>query len=245
MSDLLPFAVRVHDISVEKAKYLRFNKDFRADGALMCSYATLIEHFGGLIALAKAEKRTSSTTVFRSLLEAFVQFKILFDDRNYLDHMLVKYHEDWSAILKRAKDGSNPILYELGQVIGLEERLAEYQAEVERFKSRGIRSLKIRERFQRAGMDHEYTSVYAVVSRGAHNDLEALRKRHAVMSNGDYGLHIYRTVVPSDFRTELHGGISFLLTAGWMVHDYLKSEAKPQFESLIGDLQTELREPLA
>ncbi len=239
MTDLLEFVEHVHDISVDRARQLRFNKDFHIDGALMCSYATLIEHTGGLIALANSGKRTSSTAVFRSLLEAFVDFKNLFADRAYLQNMLAKYHEEWSLLLKEAIQGDNPILVDLSRAGGIHEALAQYEGEKNELKKRGIRSLRIRERFRLAGMEHEFTSVYMLASSGAHNDFAALLRRHAVMgeSENDYGLHIYKSVDKHHFRSELHGAVSFLITASWMVHDYLKSSVKAEFEALVGDLE--------
>ena len=88
--ELLDFAKQAHDTCGITAMKLRFDQKFHKDGALMCSYATLIEHMGGMIALVEAGKRTSSTAVMRSMLEAFVDFNNLLNDRSYFQNMLAK-----------------------------------------------------------------------------------------------------------------------------------------------------------
>jgi hypothetical protein len=235
--DLLTFAENVHDASLEAAKRLRFNKGFHADGALMCSYATLIEHTGGMIELTRARKRTSSTAVFRSMLEAYVDFRNLFQDRKYLNNMLAKFYADRLALLRRAADGGNPYLEDLGNWEGVGKALEMYEAELEGLDAAGFKPLKIWQRFERVGMENEYRAVYSHVSSGAHNDFGALRSRHAVLEQDDYGLHLYKQVELKDFQNELDGAVSYLITTSVMIHDYLKSDAKAQFEAMIVQLE--------
>jgi hypothetical protein len=236
-SNLLTFAEKVHEASAEQVVSLRFDKRFQVDGLLACSYLTLIEHLGGMICLTRAQKRTSSDAVFRSLLEGFVDFKNIFQDRRYFFHMLAKYTEERIALLELAAKGGNPYLEDLKNWEGVPKAREQYQTEFEHLTAEGFAPLKIWQRFDRAEMRNEYKSVYCHVSGGAHNDIGALRSRHITIEGNDFGIHLYKMVDLKHFQTQLDGAVSFVLMAGAMIHDHLNSSAKPQFDALIKELE--------
>lgn len=234
---LLDFVERLHDECVEAARKLRFNKELNVDGTLMCLYATLIEHTGAIAILARTEKRASSMAVFRTLLEAYVDFKNLLEDKAYLDFIYAQHHKKWGQILRRSKEG-NPYLLPIARRADLDSAIAEHEAGLRRLKAKGIKPLRVDERFSKAGLREVYEAVYAHASGSAHNDLSSLIRRHITVGESDFGLAVYKPTTPVDFHTVLDSTARIVLGASQQVHSYLQSEAITAFDQLAADFAT-------
>ncbi len=73
--------------AITYSSHLRFDQRHPWHRNLIALYCCLIEYSDSLIFLIENQKNIAIPLVFRSLLEAFVEFKNLAEDRNYGNYM--------------------------------------------------------------------------------------------------------------------------------------------------------------
>jgi hypothetical protein len=86
------------------------------DRYLICYFATAIEKIGGCLALAREGQLTSIPILARTILEAWMDFRCLAADPNYVEYIEAKHDEKWVKVfdaaannnLHLAKLGSEP-----------------------------------------------------------------------------------------------------------------------------------------
>jgi len=76
----------------------------------------------------------------------------------------------------------NPLLSGVRDEVTRRAELTFYGNRMKELERKGLRDLKIEEKFSRAGRESEYQSVYALFCMDTHNNLAALEDRH---STGD------------------------------------------------------------
>jgi hypothetical protein len=128
-----------------------FNKSIRVDGAVVCSYGTLIEMTFGCLTLIGAGDQTCVSIVFRSFLEAAADFINLNEDKTYIEHLMMKNDEEWVKVLD-IKNQTNPYLASIFADASIEERRSQFLQNIEKRKGQGIRSFNVRERFTKANL---------------------------------------------------------------------------------------------
>src|ERR1700685_4564933 len=81
---LFVFVKHLHDKCIVLSRNLTFDKSFSKDGAVVCLYGSLIELTGGFTALVEKKIKAGTGLIFRSFLEAYVDFVNLNDDSSYI-----------------------------------------------------------------------------------------------------------------------------------------------------------------
>ena len=230
--NLLEFVKALHDEALELARHAKFNKSFRADGVVVCLYATLIEHTGSMLALSERRLRTGMSSVFRSFLEAYVDFTNLNHDASYAKHINAKHHKEWVKVLRASKK-PNPYLKSIGEFEGRDETLRQDEADLAQLQKEGFAPLSAYDRFCKAKMEDAYHSLYNFESSQVHNDLRALINRHvARKGDDDYEIVLYRDTELKDFVTHLDSIAGLLLDATRQLHNRLKSDCDEQINKL-------------
>jgi hypothetical protein len=167
----LDFLAKVHDQSVDLLEAVKFDKNPYRDGYLLCLYASMVELCGGIVLLIEYDRKTALSPVFRTFLEAYVDFKNTAEDRAYVKFSHARHHKDWIKVLRTK---ANPFLASILAHHQLDASLQGHEADLKELKAEGIHPLKVDERFAKAGMTDEYLSVYHFESDAIHNSWQAM-----------------------------------------------------------------------
>lgn len=100
--------------ALDLAKHLRFDKTHPWHRGLVALYGALIEYSDSLIHLVEHEKSGAIPILFRSLMEAYVDFKNLAEGRGYGNHMEASYSKEWLRVLESANGSGNPYVAAIG-----------------------------------------------------------------------------------------------------------------------------------
>jgi hypothetical protein len=232
---LLAFVKKLHDHSLELLRNVTFDKRLEADGYVVCLYASMIELGGGIVTLIERDRRTALSAVFRTFLEAYVDFKNVLEDPTYIKNCYARHHADWLRVLKHSRN-PNPYLAGIGAHADRDAVLKRHDTELQRLKKEGFAPLKIVERFERAGMGDEYRSIYHFESDGSHNSLQALIGRHIELGENGFGLALYKKHALDDYAAILDSTAGLLMNATEKIHERLKSDRRKEVGALSAEL---------
>ena len=103
-TNLLRFLNKLHDEAIEFLRDVRFDKRPDRDGYAVSLYASIIELCGGIIVLVSQDRKTAVSPVFRTLLEAYVDFKNAMQNSTYVKHAYAQHGKDWIKVSERATE---------------------------------------------------------------------------------------------------------------------------------------------
>jgi len=209
----------MHKLAVREAAHLRFDKRNERDRNLVAVYCSLIELTSGIIVLISQRASACVPIAFRSLLEAFVDFQNLVKDPNYSQHLQAAHISEWLRLQGAATGGENPYLASLADLPELSADQQRNRETLAELASRGYKALSHFERFVRAGMEHEYRSIYNMVCSYSHNNLRALIDRHIEMSGDDFELVLFKREGPSELVMYVDSSLGLLLRASETMHE--------------------------
>lgn len=187
-----------HDFSLEVADDLSFDKQHPWHRNLVALYGTQIELCGALLIVDKNRAGIAVRCLFRNLLEAFVELKNLASDRQYGNNMEAAHLKEWNKWLKSARDG-NPYLSSIGELPDLADQIASNQEKLATYNTQGFKPLNVFQRFEMAGMENEYRSIYSQMSSDVHGNIRALIDRHFELNQEQTDFEI---VIYKDYRGE-------------------------------------------
>jgi hypothetical protein len=231
----LAFLTKLHGRVIELLDGIKFDKNPHRDGYLICLYASMVELCGGVVILIKNDRMKSLSPVFRTFLEAYVDFKNAAADRSYVNHSHARHHKDWINVLN-PKRSDNPFLAGILEHEQRDAVLLRQTAELRKLDEQGIRPLRADERFEKAGMANEYAAIYHFESDKAHNSWQAMIGRHFETSADGFQLALYKSHKLDDYGTYLDGTASLLLDATATVHQQLNSGKQSEVEALQKEL---------
>lgn len=213
------------------AVHLRFDKKHPWHRNLIALYCSLIEYSDSLIYLVENEKNISVPVVFRGLLEAYVDFKNLAEDKTYGYHMEASYLKEWLKVIEEASQNENVFLASISQDQTLMAQIQGHKDKLDKLKDDGYQPLKQFQKFKRAGMTEEYKSIYNVVCSHSHNDIASLIDRYFVIdaAANDYTISLFREQEPSEFDHYLITGRHFLRNGSHKIHAVLKTGYELEF----------------
>jgi hypothetical protein len=232
---MLDFVSRLHDTILELAGRLRFDRSLMRDGLIICLYGRLIELTGAILMLVNRQALAGANVIFRSFLETYSDFLNLSEDPDYAYHILAAHHAKLERILRDAAQ-PNEFLRLIGEQHDAGALLLEQQTALADLESRGFGPLNVFQRFERAGLQDVYRSIYRFKSSDAHGDLGALARHHIVQDGDDIRLEFYREPEAAAFEVELDSIAGLLLEATSRIHGRLGSGC----EAEIGELRHEL-----
>jgi hypothetical protein len=159
----------------------------------ICLHGTVLELCGACISLIRSGDHVGVPILLRSLIEAFVDLRILVKEPTYLDSMQVAYLADSKRVLGDLTKG----FYD-GTGIGdgvpfdkLQEHLNKSVEELHSLRQKGTKPLDTRERFTRARLK-SYMAVYWMQSQDTHNNLRALQRRHISTEDDSTRVQFFR-----------------------------------------------------
>ncbi|MFH1077414.1 MAG: DUF5677 domain-containing protein [Pseudomonadota bacterium] len=213
----------LHDRCLELLSGLQFDKHHRLHFGLVSLYSSLLEFVGCILILMNNKGKLGVRPLFRTFLEAYVEFHNLAQDPKYGYFIEANDLKEWLKVLKEARDTQNPYLAEISALPNLDSIIAKDEREFEELKNKGYEPLSIYSKFERAGMVEEYRSLYNFLCTETHSNKRALIDRHAEFGNDDYELVVYKNQSDESFLSVLDYAAGFLVSATIRLHEVLES----------------------
>lgn len=233
---LFTFLKRLHDDLLELSSHLRFDKTDPWQLDLIFFYSSMIELSAGITILLKNSSYVGIPSLFRTLIETFVEFKNLEKDQHYRFYIEVSYLEQWLRVYKDAKKGLNPYLDGIGK-LDLDEIIKGIQQRLDELKARGFVELRVAQKFKIAGMTDFYNSVYNSLCADSHSNLRALIQRHAGISEKDFNVILYKNETIESFLSTIDTTCALLLDASLKIHEHFDANGQER----VGELSQEFQ----
>lgn len=240
--DAIEFLKKAHDVSCEHSKNLRFDKKDGLHFNLIALYGSLIEFSSCIVILLERNGKIGIPAIFRSLLEAYVDFCNLIKDPAYFNYMQASDLNQWIKLLKKDAMGENPYLSKMSTLPDLKDFAEQKGKELKKLEKDGYRELKIFEKFDRANMEREYRSLYNLLCSASHSNLTALFKRHTEINREDFEVFFYKDEPKEDFIAYIDGTSGTLVNASIKIHDYFKTDSVKTFQDLKEELESVRKE---
>lgn len=161
---------------VEQVSSLRFRGTCKQHVYCVCLYCRLLELARDSLRLIESGATIGLSVLLRSALETFVDFVILVKCPDYWRTM---HAQSLKQQLKMGRpDPDNPFLKNLQSSQGFRTQLSKIESDLEELKKNGHKPLEIWERYKKAEMSHEHSSVYVILCMETHVDLLNLQHRY-------------------------------------------------------------------
>lgn len=230
--EIFDFVKHLHNECIRLSEHFVFDKKHHRNFLLICLYGTLIEQAGSLIILIERKHKIGVPLIFRSFIEAYADLKNLHEKAEYRYYMDASYHKQWIKLLKEAKNKPNPYLKDISQVGNLDEQIQEHEKEFADLKNKEYNSLNVFQRFERAGMEDEYRSLYNSLSSDAHNNIRALVDRHLEIHETDLTVIYYKDEPLENFLKYLDSTAGILVNASLKIHHYFKTGSIAEIDKM-------------
>lgn len=227
----------IHDRLLLLARELRFDARSPVDAYRMALHGSMIELAGGICVLADNEASAGVPSLYRTFLESAVELKNLLVDESYVGSMDAAYSAQMLRLLNAAKGESNAFLDLFANLPDLEDKIAAEEERLGRLRQAGRQPLRVFERFQRAGYEEIYRSIYNDLSCDVHGNIRALLNRHFELVDGEPIVSCYRNDPASTLVPELGSTAALLLETSLLLHDEYASGGSDAVRAMQGELE--------
>ena len=169
---------------------IRFDVGDPTDRYLIAMLLAVRDYARGMIALGDARVPLAMPGTVRSALDAYVDIANLCEHADYWKHLEAADASSWSKLLQAASRPGNPFLKAIRESESLSIGRSVYADRLRELSSLGISKLEIGERFEKAGLKHEWESAYSLMSAEAHNNVSHLLNRYFEFRGDEYGLRL-------------------------------------------------------
>lgn len=217
--------------AIQYLEFVKFDKRNPWHRTLISLYCAIIEYSDSLLHLIDNNKPIAIPAIFRSLLEAYVDFKNLAQDSNYLNQMEASYHSQWIKLFREASNGENPYLSGLNEQVNLKEQMERTEKALSRLKKSGHSPLTALCKFEKAGMAEEYKSIYNDLCSDSHNNIRSLVDRFMVidLKNFDFQMTLFKKENMEDFEKYVVTGTHYLRDVSHNIHIVLETGYQDEF----------------
>lgn len=227
--EILDLLKTVHDEALNRVSHFRFDKKHPWHLHLLGLYGTLIELSSAIIVLINEKQSIGVPILFRTFLEAYVDFINLSGDRSYGNSMRAAYNDQLLKFLNEAK-GNNPYLAGISNIPNLDEEIQSLSTELNELEQKGYRPLLIMERFKKANMIEEYRSLYSMMCAHSHNNIRAFVDRHIEISENDFKVVYYKDTPLESFLPVVDSTCVALINVSQKIHEILGTSQKEVFD---------------
>jgi len=217
--------------ALDLAKHLRFDKTHPWHRGLVALYGALIEYSDSLIHLVEHKKSGAIPVIFRSLMEAYVDFKNLAEDRRYGNYMEASYSKEWLRVLENASGSDNPYLAAIGGDPNLGRQVEAERGKLADLRTNGFQPLSQYAKFEKAGMGEEYRSIYNFLCAHSHNNIRSLIDRFIEIDEEGQDIQVvfFREHTHGEFDNYLHTGMHYLRNGSHNIHAVLETGHEREF----------------
>src|SRR5665648_450493 len=231
--EIFDFLKYLHNECIRLSEPISFDKKQTRHIYLVCLYGTLIELAGSLIVLIESKRKRGVPIIFRSFLEAYIDFINLHEKAEYSYNMDAGNHEQWIKVLKKAKyKPNNQYLKSISKINNLDEQIQEHEKEFVDLKNKGYNSLNIFQRFEKAGMQDEYHSLYNILSNDTHSNIRALINHNLEIHEIDFMVIYYKDEPLDDFLVYIDSTVGPLINTSLKIHSFFKTSSITEIEKL-------------
>lgn len=177
---IISFIYSMNLVFLENFKNIEFNKGNPHHLYLICFYGRIIELSISILSLMKAKSDAGIPIVLRTMLEAFVDFSNLIQNKDYLKVIVLSYLNQRERFIKNYADSLDPSEMEEGK-----------KTEIDTFIG-GCKPQNIFERFNNIGLKNTYISAYHMLCSYSHNNLNMLEKRHIDKTENDFDITFFK-----------------------------------------------------
>ena len=221
----LSFIDELYDSVVELCAGLKLTKRDPWQRNLVLLYLTQVEFFTAIRIMFINNCSIGINPLFRSLMEANVDFVNLTNDKEYVKKLLAAQLVEDIGVMKSSKLG-NPFLKGISDSPIFDDEYAKAKQELAELKKEGHNPLSLMDKFKIAKMMPVYWSVYKELCSETHNNVNALNSRHLSLNpdNKDYKIELF---VPIDFdqlSPYLDSLCSIIVSATESIHSILESD---------------------
>jgi len=178
----LDFMSHLHEEALNLVTRFRFDKKHPWHLGLVSLYGTMLELHWSICVLIREGIAIGVPILLRTVVEAYLDFTNLANDRKYGYNLRAAERKEWIKILREAQKGGNPFLAGIASAPNLNQTLSEWEAELAKLKQDGYTPLGQDKKFAKANLSKVYKSVYNLLCCYSHNNLRALVSRHVNIS---------------------------------------------------------------
>ena len=184
------------EICIELVKDIKFDKSHKWHVNLVCLYLSILELSHSILILIQNDVSIGVPILLRSMMEAFIDFLNLINDREYGYYMDVAKLKEWSKIFLESKKGNNPYLKSISELKNLDKIIADNKSELADLEKKGYLPIPIFNKFEKVGLIAEYRSMYNFLCCYSHNNGRALIDRHIKIEKdgSDHQLHLFASI---------------------------------------------------
>jgi hypothetical protein len=210
---------------------LKFDKQHPWHRNLIALYLSLIEYSDSLICLVENEKSIAIPLIFRSLLEAYVDFKNLAENQTYGYYMDASNAKQWIKFLEEASKNKNAYLALTASEPNLTTVIQEQNTLLSERSAKGYKPLSIFEKFEKAGMTEEYKSIYNNLCTYSHNNINSFTERFFVINEAknDFEIVLFKDPEYNQFDCYLTTGWQILKNGSHSIHAVLETGYENKF----------------
>lgn len=221
---------KAHSECLEQLKHLRFVADAHNQLIAAALYCSLIEYVGTMLLLAREQKRTGFSSVFRSFLEGYADLTNMLKNDHFYFRKRAAFHRRYKKFLRNVS-ADNPYLKSIAEVDNLEEQLKRHCEGFTELKTQGHHSIDVKDSFYKADMMNEYEAIYRFECAETHNDFDALKSRSMKVDADDKTtVGVYLAPSPDYFFVRLDTAGDLLLKASEAIHGKVGSGAGKNFK---------------
>ena len=238
------FLCTAHETAIELSRRLRFDKTHPWHRELILLYGYVLELTGSACVLIRNNVSIAVPILLRSVVEANLDLVNLYSDRSYGNHLHASELKEWIKVLKEAKQTENPFLSHLHACSQVGGTLAELESELKELKDKGYPPLRPEEKFDKAGSQEVYKSVYNKLCCHSHANLRALQSHHLTIASdgGDFSINLYPPVDFDVILPYIDSFCSILVRATEVIHDAMRSDASLDIKGLREKLKEHRKE---
>lgn len=225
----------IYDLALYKLKEVTFDKDHAWHRALVALYCSIVEYSETTIFLIDNNRIVGVPHIIRSLLEAHVDLLNLASDQKYGYFMEANYKYEWLKLLKEAQKRKNPTLVDLylNPSIDIDKEVKKVESMLQEYKDNGARPLNQFQKFEKAGLEGSYRSIYNLLCSESHNNLRALIHRHISINEktNRFEVVIFENWTLSSYESYIMHGLTLLSDSSYIFHSALESGLEIHFDS--------------
>lgn len=186
---------------VEQLVNLSFNKRVFRHQIVVGLALSVVERAHTVLLLLKESKVFDAEIIVRSLLEHFVELKNCIDDNDYQIHFQKPFFSGMKRRLVEAKEG-NPYFSEIARKMDLDKELGDIARKISETEKIGGKEIKSQAKFHRAGMKHEYDSIFRSTSSQVHPSFSGIINRHFEVDYETDDFDVIAFAIPSRSKAE-------------------------------------------
>jgi hypothetical protein len=218
------FLLRGIDEIIDHASEIVFDKANMQHLFMLFLYMRIVEIGFSCALLLKNSIISAVPILLRSLVEAFADLRSLDKDPNYADVMVASYVHEWNRFYGEVIEGNNPYLENISAMVNFSQMVEENRKLLEGLKKKGCMPLTQKQRFEKAGMTTEYSSIYNRLCSDSHANIRSLLDRNTHIEGGDFKVMFFKE--PEEREVDLYSIdlCDRIVEASLIIHNFFNTQ---------------------